>query len=79
MATYIIDFDPSIHQKVRYNEQLYVVMLKDFYFFRLPTHADVVIHLFNHNKIIFHGEKEIQLLYTVKKRELIIVASHVEE
>jgi hypothetical protein len=28
---------------------------------------------------MFHPEKDVQLLYTVKKRELIIVESHVED
>jgi hypothetical protein len=79
MAAFIIDFDAEIHQKVRYNEELYVVFLKDFDFFKLPPHAEVVIHFVSHNKIIFHEEKPIQSLYTVKKRELVIVEAHVDE
>ena len=79
MAAFIIDFNPLIHQKVRHNDQLYVVFLKDFDFFRLPPDAEVVIHLVSHNKIIFHREESIQQLYTVKKRELIIVESNAED
>jgi hypothetical protein len=79
MAAIIIDFNPSIHQKVRHNDQLYVVCLHDFDFFRLPPDAEVVIHLISYNKIIFHEEEPIQQLYTVKKRELIIVEAHVDE
>ena len=79
MSAFILDFDSSIHLKVRHNEQLYVVFLKDFDFFRLPPHTEVVVHLISRNRIIFHEEKAIQQLYTVKKRELIIVEPHVEE
>ena len=80
LMSQIIDFDPAIHQKVRYQEHLYVVVLSDFDFFNLPPDAQVVIHLIsNQNKIVFREEKAIQLLYTVKKRELIIVESHIRE
>jgi hypothetical protein len=79
MAAFILDFDPALHVKVRHNEQLYVVFIHDFDFFHLPPQAEVVIHLISHNRIIFHEEKAIQQLYTVKKRELIIVEPHVEE
>ncbi|HTF30696.1 MAG TPA: hypothetical protein VK625_17705 [Flavitalea sp.] len=79
MAAIIIDFNPAIHQKVRHNDQLYVVCLNDFDFFRLPPDAEVVIHFISYNKIIFHEEESIQQLYTVKKRELIIVEPHVDE
>lgn len=76
----IIDFNPALHQKVRYQEQLYVVVLSDFDFFKLPPDASVVIHLINNrNKIVYHNERSIQLLYTVKKRELIIVEPHIRE
>ena len=79
MGAAIIDFNPMLHQKVRYNDELYVVFLKDHDLFRLPPDAGVVIHLISRNKIIFHEEKSIQQLYTVKKRELIIVEPHTEE
>ena len=79
MAASIVDFNPLIHQKVRHNDQLYVVFLKDFDFHRLAPDAEVVIHFINHNKIIFHDDESIQQLYTVKKRELIIVGAHTEE
>ncbi len=79
MAAYILDFNPAIHLKVRHNEQLYVVFLTEFDFFNLPPHAEVVIHLVSRDRIIFHEEKAIQQLYSVKKRELIIVEPHVEE
>lgn len=76
----IIDFNPALHQKVRYQEQLYVVVLSDFDFFKLPPDASVVIHLINNrNKIVYHNERSIQLLYSVKKRELIIVEPHIRE
>lgn len=79
MGAIILDFNPLVHQKVRHNDQLYVVFLKDLDFFRLPPDAEVVIHLFSSNKVVFHPEEAIQQLYTVKKRELIIVGPHVEE
>lgn len=79
MAAYIIEFDPGKHQKVRHNEQLYVVFLDDFDFFRLPPDAEVVIHFISNGKIIFHEEESIQQLYTVRKRELIIVESDADE
>ena len=79
MAASIIDFNPRIHQKVRHNDQLYVVFLNDFDFYRLPPDAEVVIHLISYNKIIFHEEESIQQLYTVKKRELIIVEASTDE
>jgi hypothetical protein len=79
MAATIIDFDPHIHQKVRHNDQLYVVFLKEHDFFRLPPDARVVVHLISGNKIVYHDDEAIRQLYTVKKRELIIVAPHAEE
>jgi hypothetical protein len=79
MAAYLLDFNPRIHQKVRHNDQLYVVFLEDYDFFRLPPDAEVVIHFISDNKIVFHEEKSIQQLYTVRKRELIIVAAHTED
>ena len=79
MAAHILDFNPNIHQKVRHNDDLYVVFLNDFDFYRLPPDAEVVIHFISRNKIIFHEEESIQQLYTVKKRELIIVAPNTEE
>lgn len=79
MAALIIDFDPQIHQKVRHNDQLYVVFLRDFDFFRLPPDAGVVIHFITRDKIIYHPEESIQQLYTVKKRELIIVGPKTQE
>jgi hypothetical protein len=79
MAAHILDFNPKIHQKVRHNDQLYVVFLNDFDFFALPPNAEVVIHFVSQNKIIFHEETSIQQLYTVKKRELIIVEPHTDD
>ena len=79
MAARIIDFDPEIHQKVRHNDQLYVVFLKDFDFFRLPPDSRVVIHFISDDRILFHGDESIQQLYTVKKRELIIVGPQTRE
>lgn len=79
MGAAIIDFDPKLHQKVRHHDQLYVVFLTDHDLFRLPPDAEVVIHLISRNKIVFHEEKAIQQLYTVKKRDLIIVGPGTEE
>lgn len=79
MAASIIDFDPSKHQKVRHNDQLYVVFLDDFDFFRLPPDAEIVIHFISNGKIIFHEERAIQQLYTVRKRELIIVEQNTQD
>lgn len=79
MAAFIVDFDPRKHQKVRHNDQLYVVFLEDFDFFRLPPDAEIVIHFISQGKIIFHEEESIQQLYTVRKRELIIVEPHADE
>lgn len=79
MGASIIHFDPAKHQKVRHNDQLYVVFLDDFDFFRLAPDAEIVIHFISQEKIIFHEDVSIQQLYTVKKRELIIVEPHTEE
>ena len=79
MAAYILDFNPVVHQKVRHDDQLYVVFLDRYDFFRLPPDAEVVVHFISHNKIIFHEDESIQQLYTVRKRELIIVEAHTEE
>lgn len=79
MAAHIVDFDPRIHQKVRHRDQLYVVFLNDFDFYRLPPDAEVVIHFISCNKIIFREEESIRQLYTVKKRELIVVDARTEE
>ena len=79
MAAIILDFNAQVHQKVRHRDQLYVVFLDHYDFFRLLPQDEVVIHLFSNNKIIFHPEESIQALYTVKKRELIIVEANTVE
>ncbi len=78
MAAYLVDFNPRIHQKVRHNDQLYVVFLEEYDLLRLPPDANVVIHFISDNKILFHEETCIQQLYTVRKRDLIIVTAHTE-
>ena len=79
MATRIVDFNPRLHQKVRHREQLYVVFLTDYDFHRLPPDAEVVIHFISRNKIIFREEESIQQLYTVRKKELLVVEAGTEE
>ena len=79
MTTRIVDFNPRLHQKVRHRDQLYVVFLNDYDFFRLSPDAEVVIHFISRNKIIFREEESIQQLYTVKKRELLAVEAGTEE
>ena len=79
MAADILEFNPHIHQKVRHNDQLYVVFLNEYDIFSLPPDARVVIHFIAHNKIIYHRDEAIQQLYSVKKRELIIVEQHIQE
>lgn len=75
MAALIVDFDPLIHQKVRHRDQLYVVFLKDYDFFRLPPNAEVVIHFISRDKIFVRDDESIRQLYTVRKRDLKIVDS----
>ena len=79
MAAFIIDFNPLIHQKVRYHDQLYVVFLKDYNFFQLPPEAEVLIHFISNNKIIVQQDSSIQPLYTVRKRDLTVVDPDTEE
>lgn len=76
MAALVLEFNPSLHQKVRYHDQLYVVCLDEFDFFSLPPDAGIVIHFISQNKILYHQDESIQQMYTVKKRELIIVEQH---
>jgi|GEM_PF-6272922 hypothetical protein len=79
MAATIIDFNPTLHQKVRHNDQLYVVFLKEHDLSELPPDAEVVIHFVSGNKIVFQEEDAIRQLYTVKKRELDVVDADVRE
>ena len=79
MAATILDFNPRLHQKVRHHDQLYVVFLEEFDFFRLPPDANIVIHFISQNKILYHQDESMQQLYTVKKRELIIVEQHAQQ
>jgi hypothetical protein len=77
MAVTVVAFDPILHLKVRYKDQLYAVMLKDYNFFELPPDADVAVHFVTHEKIIVarHGSEDQR----VKKTELIIVEPHIIE
>lgn len=73
MAAFIVDFNPALHQKVRHNDQLYVVFLDDYDFFALPPDAELIIHFVSHDKIVVHDDEAILQLYTVKKRDLLVV------
>jgi hypothetical protein len=79
MAATVLQFDPSRHQKVRYNDQLYAILLTEVDFVRLSPNADVVIHVVSHEKIIFRAARDVQQLYTVKKNELEMVEPHIIE
>jgi hypothetical protein len=78
MAATVLEFDPSRHQKVRYNDQLYAILLSERDFLSLPANAEVVIHFVSHEKIIFR-QAEVQQLHTVKKKELMLVEPHIIE
>ncbi len=77
MAITVLEFDPLIHQKVRYRDQLYAVLLQDFDLLTLPPHADVVIHFVTHEKIILATQGFGH--YKVKKTQLTLVEPHIIE
>lgn len=79
MAINILDFNPEQHQKVRYNHELYVVLLREADFINLSPNDEVVIHLVTHNKIIVRASQQAQEKYRVRKKELMAVEPHIIE
>lgn len=79
MAINIVEFDPVLHQKVRYNQQLYAVLLRDVDFDNLPSNAEVLIHFITHEKIMVRTVKGRLENFCVKKRELVAVEPHIIE
>lgn len=79
MAINIVEFDPMLHQKVRYNQQLYAVLLRDVDFDNLPSNAEVLIHFITHEKIMVRTVKGRLENFCVKKRELVAVEPHIIE
>lgn len=77
MAITIVEFDPLIHQKVRYREQLYAVLVQDFDLFLLPPDADIAIYFVSHEKILLRQESKGRFI--VKKKELTLVEPHIVE
>ncbi|MEX2234048.1 MAG: hypothetical protein WD824_17920 [Cyclobacteriaceae bacterium] len=79
MAINILDFNPEQHQKVRYNHELYVVLLKEVEFLNLSPNDEVVIHFVTHNKIIVRASQQTHEKYRVRKKELMPVEPHIIE
>jgi hypothetical protein len=77
MAITVVAFDPLIHQKVRYREQLYAVFLQDIDLALVPPNFDVPIYFVSHEKILLRQENGRQ--FTVKKKELTLVEPHIIE
>jgi hypothetical protein len=79
MAIDILDFNPALHQKVRYNLQLYAVLLKEVDFLSLPPNAEVEIHFVTHDKIMIRPSQHGRQNYRVRKKELMPVEPHIIE
>jgi hypothetical protein len=79
MAISILEFNPALHQKVRYNQQLYAVLLKEVDFVNLSPEDEVVIHFVSHEKIMVRGSRQEQENYRVRKVELLPVEAHIIE
>jgi hypothetical protein len=77
--TSVVAFDPKIHQKVRFNEQLFAIFLSDEDFNRLPPTAEVVIHFVSRDKIFYRKSPEDSDIYLVRKEELTLVEPHIVE
>jgi hypothetical protein len=77
MAINIVDFNPALHQKVRYDQQLYAVLLNEIDFLSLPPDAEVIIHFMTHDKIMVRRLKHKH--NCVLKKELMAVEPHIIE
>ena len=77
--TSVVAFDPELHQKVRFNDQLFAVFLSDEDFSRLPPNAEIVIHFVSRNKIFYRKSAEDSDIYLVRKEELTLVEPHIIE
>jgi hypothetical protein len=77
--TSVVAFNPELHQKVRFNDQLFAIFLSDEDFNRLPPNAEVVIHFVSRDKIFYRKSTEDSDIYLVKKEELTLVEPHIIE
>jgi hypothetical protein len=58
IMTSVVAFDPQLHQRVRFNDQLFAIFLSDEDFNRLPPNAEVVIHFVSRDKIFYRRSAE---------------------
>ena len=75
----LVDFNPSLHQKVRYNDQLYAIVSNHVDFNELSPTAEVVLHFVSHEKVIFLDQQQHVQFFKVRKQELIAVEPHIIE
>lgn len=79
MAINIVQFDPMLHQKVRYNQQLYAVLTRGVDFNNLPPETELLIHFITHDKIMVRAERGRLENFCIKKKELVPVEPHIIE
>jgi hypothetical protein len=77
--TSVVAFDPLLHQKVRFNDQLFAIFLSDDEYKRLPADAEVVIHFVSRDKIFYRKATEDCDIYLARKEELTLVEPHIIE
>ena len=75
MAIRIIDFSATDHQKVRFDDRLYGVLMSGSIFSRLPGTAELTLHILSHGKILIRDGREI----LVKKKDVQEVEPHIVE
>ena len=79
MAINIVQFDPMLHQKVRYNQQLYAVLVSEVDFNNLPMNAELLIHFITHDKIMVRAARGRVERFNVQKKDLVAVEPHIIE
>jgi hypothetical protein len=63
-----VKFDPAKHQKVRYDGQLYVVILDEFPgYYRGDDAYEVVLHPVCHDRVVHITSNTVRKFLTVKK------------
>ncbi len=65
-----MEFNPELHQKVRYMGQLYVVMLDEFpTFHSAPVNDEFVLHPISNDWIVHIISPTVRNLLKVKKKD----------
>ncbi len=61
-------FNPQSHQKVRYDGQLYVVILDEFPdYYQADANYEVVLHPVTHDRVVHITSTSVRKFLTVKK------------